>query len=254
MLSKLYNISQTYPFYNHTGLSQESRDVAGCIAYCRFILTKPVADNDNSVDPNASVHILLQRTQPGTVVFGVYGDCYRQPWYITCTVTGTQSSASGKYLDTGYVQFTSADLPMYTGNQLMLLNQCITVYTYGVNLSAQANGIHQTAAVYPPTAVFEKVNGFSDGYNCQVSAGQSSLTILSAAQLGKGKPSAASVWGSDSQSQSQQIQPPTGIRTINAKTAAVTFDAIGDVMQEISVLQNQQQTQMTIKLSVSEQE
>lgn len=254
MLDKLFNISQTYPFYNHPGLSQESRNIAGYIACCRFMLTKPVADNDNSVDPNAPVLIILQRAQSGTVVFGVYGDCYRQPWYITCTANGTYGSASGEYLHTGYVQFTSTAMPMYTGNQLMLLNQCITVYTYGINLSAQANGIHQTAAVYPPTAVFKKVDGFSDGYNCQVSAGYSSLTILSAAQLGKGKPSAAGVWGSDSQSQTQQIQPPTGIRTINAKTTSVTFDAIGDVQQEISVLQNQQQAQMTIKLNVSEQE
>lgn len=256
MLSKLYNISDTYPFYNQASLSQQARQVAGYIACCKFVLIKPQEDNAGTTDADAPVYIILQRTQPGTAVFGVYGECYKDPWYITCTASG---QAQGEFLHSGFVEFTSTSLPMYTGNQLMLLNECFTVYTPGVNLSALSNGVHEVAGIYPATEVFKTILGFDDGYNCQVSVGQSTLSIYSAAEAGKGKPKAEAVWGSDSQGQAQSdladdYQLPTGVRSINANTSYVTFNSIGDVNQDVSVLENsQKQTQMTITLRVSQQ-
>lgn len=254
MLDKLYNISAVYPFYNHTGLSDTDRQTAGCIACCRIQIRKPrlrqfLAGQDYYKpiqDTNIPTQIVLERTEPGKAVFKVQYGYYEQPWYITWTKDGT---CSGTFLVSCYMQLT-AQLPAYTGSSLILLNQCMVIRTPGVVLHAASDGIQQTGGIYPNQNMYTNVKGFCDGYNCQVSAQDSNLIILSSAAAGKGRPKYNDVWGSDSQDSQLPAEAPTGVRTINTNTGSVTFLSIGDVTQNVVVTQQNDEVTTTVQLSI----
>lgn len=254
MLDKLYNISAVYPFYNHTGLSETDRQTAGCIACCRIQLRKPrlrqnVINQTQCVfiqDTNIPTQIVLERTEPGKAVFKVQYGYYRQPWYITWTRDGT---CSGDFLVSCYMQLT-AQLPTYTGSSLILLNQCMIIRTPGVVLHAASDGFQQTGGIYPNQHMYTNVKGFCDGYNCQVSAQDSNLIILSSAAAGKGRPKYSDVWGQDSQDSQAPAEAPTSVRTINTSTGNVTFLSVGDVKQNVVVTQQGDDVTTTVQLSV----
>lgn len=117
-------------------------------------------------------------------------------------------------------------------------------------MHAAADGIQQTGGIYPNQNMYTNVKGFCDGYNCQVSAQDSNLIILSSAAAGKGRPKYSDVWGSDSQESQLPAEAPTGVRTINTSTGSVTFLSIGDVKQNVVVTQQNDEVTTTVQLSI----
>lgn len=256
MLSKLYNISAVYPFYNYSKVSSTDRQVAGCFACCHIEIE---VGHGAVTDVQQPITIVLQRTDASKAVFKVSGGSYVNPWYITWSTNG---SSSGTYLHSCYIELTAA-LPSYTGSSLVLLNQCVTYRSLGVQICAftsetvTENGDISDADLWE-THADDYVTGFCDGYNCQVSLADAYMNIQARAGLGLGKPSLSDIWQSDAltQQQTQNVSDstPYGVRSINMSSGDVIIESLGDVTQQLAVLQTGNDVTATITLKCSSEQ